>query len=545
MRAIDTSKLCPQMRFFESKIKKRLVDTVGQGRKSRARDRLLRQNPPGNVDPDICAPLAAREMPARSTKKGCIAEYYDFSTSRLDIEVQRGSNVDPFVEPQETGAPHVAASHRPTDDAPYTTDDKGGSEGASRCVDFSASENAAGNEKEDSARHDDHSLVQECKREPEGRAAASRPSITPDHRNLIENPAESATGFRTSLTLHARALFIRQHRVFLFQVIIFNGFARFIRWDRSGAVVTARFDYVADSHLLAEFFWRFAHMNHEQRGFDPSVTLASSNEAKLLADAVQEYLTDVETGVKNGRHVRSLPGVEMTLDESYPSWKIHVADSISRKSTELIVRSPFSLHSRVFGRSTRAYIAFDLTSRHLVFLKDGWRIDHPKLVPESKIFRELKKHGVPYMPTVLYGGDVRSSDRHMQQTLTNEAADDEAPWRTTDGRCELRFHHRIVQEIAYPLETAVDEREFIQAIHDVLCGMRYFLRLEFSPYPLTLKFVAAIERAYDSAGYMHRDISVGNIMLAPDGKAVLNDWDHAGNRDDLTLGAVGISRLSH
>lgn len=37
-----------------------------------------------------------------------------------------------------------------------------------------------------------------------------------------------------------------------------------------------------------------------------------------------------------------------------------------------------------------------------------------------------------------------------------------------------------------------------------------------------------MKAAHDKAGYLHRDISFNNIMLESNGKAVLNDWDHAG-----------------
>lgn len=29
-------------------------------------------------------------------------------------------------------------------------------------------------------------------------------------------------------------------------------------------------------------------------------------------------------------------------------------------------------------------------------------------------------------------------------------------------------------------------------------------------------------------GVLHRDISLGNIMISPDGRGLLIDWDHAG-----------------
>ncbi|KAI6035705.1 hypothetical protein EDC04DRAFT_2704481 [Pisolithus marmoratus] len=48
-------------------------------------------------------------------------------------------------------------------------------------------------------------------------------------------------------------------------------FPRLIRWDHAGAIVTNRFNYVDNSHLLVEFFWRFAHITRGGRGHDASM----------------------------------------------------------------------------------------------------------------------------------------------------------------------------------------------------------------------------------------------------------------------------------
>ncbi|KAI5990261.1 hypothetical protein EDD15DRAFT_2282339 [Pisolithus albus] len=60
-------------------------------------------------------------------------------------------------------------------------------------------------------------------------------------------------------------------RTLVFSVLILEDEVRLIRWDRAGAVVTNRFNYVNDTRLLFEFFWRFAHLMHEEQGHRPSV----------------------------------------------------------------------------------------------------------------------------------------------------------------------------------------------------------------------------------------------------------------------------------
>ena len=56
--------------------------------------------------------------------------------------------------------------------------------------------------------------------------------------------------------------------------------------------------------------------------------------------------------------------------------------------------------------------------------------------------------------------------------------------------------------------------------------------------PSLITTMLAIDKAYHSAGLLHRDISFGNIMITADGRGVLNDWDHAGSKDQLASGIV-------
>ena len=45
--------------------------------------------------------------------------------------------------------------------------------------------------------------------------------------------------------------------------------------DRSGAVVSERFDYTKSPVWLAEFIWRFSHLSDEERGWDVTASLVT------------------------------------------------------------------------------------------------------------------------------------------------------------------------------------------------------------------------------------------------------------------------------
>jgi len=46
------------------------------------------------------------------------------------------------------------------------------------------------------------------------------------------------------------------------------------------------------------------------------------------------------------------------------------------------------------------------------------------------------------------------------------------------------------------------------------------------------RFASAHKEAYE-AGILHRDVSVGNIMITPEGRGLLIDWDMCKCIDDL------------
>lgn len=76
---------------------------------------------------------------------------------------------------------------------------------------------------------------------------------------------------KSQITSTALAHLEAHFRAFVFSVLILKDEARLIRWDHAGAIVTNRFNYVDNSHLLVEFFWRFAHLTRGERGHDASM----------------------------------------------------------------------------------------------------------------------------------------------------------------------------------------------------------------------------------------------------------------------------------
>ncbi|KAH8099843.1 hypothetical protein BXZ70DRAFT_222102 [Cristinia sonorae] len=345
---------------------------------------------------------------------------------------------------------------------------------------------------------------------------------------------EKAFGTQIHLLNHASSLFAHQHRLFCFNILICGDTARFIRWDRGGAVVSSSFDYAKHPLILAEFFWRYDGLTAAQRGYDPTARPAEESEALRLREAVKKH----ENGSK-----RRIPDMrEKTLKKSFTPFVITMngqTPSGKRKIGKYVVQAPMHTPFTPVGRSTQVYYALDLRTDELVCLKDYWRPAEATRPPESVVYARLRKHRIPHLPTMLLSGDVGPAQltekTKFQQTYTaiwvrayirrhpaciaecgkklveKDVEPDKDPLETPSvlylsTRPSTFSHYRIVQKLLYSLSTAESSKVLVRAIRNsIIC----------------------LTTAYEKANVLHRDVSSGNVMLDEDGQGVLNDWDHA------------------
>lgn len=120
--------------------------------------------------------------------------------------------------------------------------------------------------------------------------------------HLRDNP--NAERARTQLAQYAAEVFARQHRVFVYTPIIIGKYARLIRWDRSGAVVSEAFNYIKNPAPLFNFFYRLARASPRDQGYDTSVSLADAAqiaELECYAKSLNEPPRSTEPGVEHKR----------------------------------------------------------------------------------------------------------------------------------------------------------------------------------------------------------------------------------------------------
>ncbi|KAI0089850.1 hypothetical protein BDY19DRAFT_941111 [Irpex rosettiformis] len=329
-----------------------------------------------------------------------------------------------------------------------------------------------------------------------------------EERELLEKMTNNSIRHRGQQIDYASQIMSLQHRSHVFSISIIGHHARLIRWDRAGAAVSERFNYYDGSNSwLSEFLFRYSHATPEQRGFDSNVQKASRSDVRLLRSAVDEYLNRFPYQ----RHLAKQ--LQNTVDRTYPAYKVRVTtkatDGSDDRESEYIICRPFTEAISLCGRATRGYLAWGVAEQMLVFLKDTWRTDVEGSISEADAYAILNECRIPFLPVVCAGGDVLQSDGSVQSTMTQKYVDDglsSTMLCTTWLRRHIR--HRVVQHLALPLRMVRNAKELLIAIRNVLM---------------------VIKAAHKDAGILHRDISMGNIMLDETFSGILNDWDHAIN----------------
>ncbi|TFK79285.1 hypothetical protein K466DRAFT_668164 [Polyporus arcularius HHB13444] len=243
-----------------------------------------------------------------------------------------------------------------------------------------------------------------------------------DHEGGVwEADAASRTKVRGQIISYAELLFQVQQREALFMLLIIGRRCRFMRWDRSGTIVTAAMDYVSEWELFCEILWRIANRSDAQLGMDPSATRLRPGDAEfdrmdLVAkpndddiDHRERMLSSEQLPDQQFKFIRD--AFRDSLQPGWPRYKLEVPDGDEVR--EFLVAKPAFRAKGLAGRGTRGYVALDTTTGRFVWLKDAWRVDYPGMRQEGEILSQLNKAGIPNFPTLICHGDIRD-----QQTLT-------------------------------------------------------------------------------------------------------------------------------
>ncbi|KAJ8701062.1 hypothetical protein PTI98_004026 [Pleurotus ostreatus] len=344
----------------------------------------------------------------------------------------------------------------------------------------------------------------------------------------FEIDTDEARDARGQLATYAVEYCARQHRTHLFLVYIYFPHARFIRFDRCGALVSTKFDLSQDCTPLIRFYSRFSKMTDAQRGYDATVTLASDEETKLAQERLKEwepkherpvfkmdvYDDKVEEQVEH--HDKPQIKAEVCVNDADVGPKtIQAADNDIKetpKPRKFLVWGSLADPESPLGRATRGYPALEVTDGlekakdvPIMFLKEQWR---SKAIERGEIalLRELNKHEIRHVPTFVCGGDLPG-----QVTQTDVFANEigRTGGKPIDQRAHVRF---VVQEVGRPLECFSSSKEMFQAVHDA--------------------FQAGVRSVWDTASRRQR----WKYLDPTKGGGLLNDWDMAVKIEEAKLG---------
>ncbi|KAF9814321.1 hypothetical protein IEO21_05164 [Rhodonia placenta] len=357
-----------------------------------------------------------------------------------------------------------------------------------------------------------------------------------------------------------------QHRVFCFLIVICRREARLLRHDRAGIVFTRPFDLVDGPMPLYSFLYRLNNMSRRERGYDPTVALATEEEVDAMracTDALpkddyrlrrwekafvpkrpvhkvmvpQEHVVSVKAWQASGeaKVAASASSANMgSLSEDpdpFGPGTSSTAGTTSKARTApkacnrpavhyrcfLICKHDFSSDSPI-GRGTRGYLAYDMKTGKFVYLKDSWRVSTGN--SEIKVYQHLHEHGVENIATPICGGDVVDINGTPHRTLAQKY----------NRKAEYVHCRLVVEEIGESILDYPTSKDLVAVMYGALVAHR---------------------QACERAKVMHRDISEANMLMIPDPnsphddvtkRGILIDWDLCKSFAQLENGAKQNNR---
>ncbi|OJT06760.1 hypothetical protein TRAPUB_2397, partial [Trametes pubescens] len=389
----------------------------------------------------------------------------------------------------------------------------------------------------------------------------------------VDADAISRKKVRGQIIHYAEQIFRYQHRTALYMLLIIGRRFRFLRWDRSGTIVTRAADYFEQPDLLCKMLWRMSQLNEEQLGYDPSAIRIDRTDPDYLrmntialpvetdADHMERKLDDdMLDDAPVYRYVRDM--FRRSLHPEWPRYRLEVKDTDSGETHSFFVGRPIFHAPGMAGRGTRGYVAFHHESGRFVWLKDVWRADYKLVDKEGITLKKLNMAGVDNVPTLVCHGDIlgqttKTPDYWGKKDDPGASATDEnatnasatsAPGRSpaapvasssqtlaTSQFSTSRSHKRSRDEAndgtddtLSPSDPNIDGKNpkrseecplrlhahYRLVVKEVALPLKDF-QSSCQLVSIILDTVVAHQEAVEKANIIHRDISGGNILIFP------------------------------
>ncbi|KAJ7105423.1 hypothetical protein C8R43DRAFT_1243997 [Mycena crocata] len=311
--------------------------------------------------------------------------------------------------------------------------------------------------------------------------------------DVDRKPNQSQLADLVQLIQNARRILMVSGCCYSFVVSVFGRRARLFRVDRSGYIVTVPFDWTTNAEIFPEFYWRLYNGGEQGRVLGADITISIPTKAEkrtmftcLLAARLLTHMTESEA-TDNSRWIG-----------------IKIDGKLKRCFT---LGEPIFQSKGLFCRGTRVdrVIIDGETPAQVHVLKDAWQ--QACRLPESAFYAVIKDYvaekydGVwPVGLAAFMGHYDLGFEYPDHRTIT-------AALRNNGNPLQDRSHHRILtMNVGFGLDKYPNTLSLVQAIRDAINGHRV---------------------AYE-AGVLHRDVSVGNILLDEhDLLGFLHDFDYS------------------
>ena len=268
----------------------------------------------------------------------------------------------------------------------------------------------------------------------------------------------------------------RQPRQHLLAVHIYRNMVTLIGMDRVAATVSIPFDYAKEPHKLLTFFYRLATSDRESLGYGPSMVPASQDEILSLHESLPNF-DNPEQLIRDDKLIYEAfsDAIIHKTSSIWPIYKVTVTDPDGSKH-DFLVSKPCTDLPSLYGRGGKGYIAFDLSRKDFVFLKDQWRPETRNMAPEYAVYERMKNRGLTvedYVATMRCGGDVPRSDKRGDVPGSDKPGGQRTRSQTRLQQPTLaRIHCRLVlNEIAHHLSNYTNTRGRVTVVLCALWGM--------------------------------------------------------------------------
>jgi hypothetical protein len=267
-------------------------------------------------------------------------------------------------------------------------------------------------------------------------------------KNPFVKTSQEALDICGQITSYATTHMSVQYRTHIFLVLICHKYARLMRWDRSGAIVTAPTYYMTEPQLF-DFFVRFDRLSPEERGHDTTVRRATEMEGKEAmksADELKEW--------KDRLLVVSIPN----------------GNGEDGGGMEYVVGPPSMSPWMLVGRWTRTSIGYDVLRKKKIFMKDSWRLVLEGVPKEGDVYSRFEKNEVKNVPRCSNSGDIGEDKRH--RTQTKEFVEEEWVWKS-EYKYDLTTHRHyrlVLDDIGKRLDRFKRSSEMVRAVWAALIG---------------------------------------------------------------------------